>query len=441
MNSIRASLVAMLVAAFTLVSFLATLNAYRSSLAETEKLLDAQLQHVSGLLRLHSDRGEVPSAPSESEPESEPESELTYQVWRGDMLLRRSSRAPDAMINELAEGFRYANFGGYRWRTLTRLAPDGDWYVVAQRADLRHTLAERAALASVQPLLMWLPVSAVLVWVLVGWGLRPLRELSRQINLRRSDDLAPIRYVDPPRELVQLVSSTNSLFSRLAASFEREKHFAAHAAHELRTPLSALKVHLHNLSLDLPPDHPGLAHANAGVERMQHLIKQILDLNRTNPEIIEAKFRKVDLHSLAQRVTAEVWPDFAVRQQSLSLAGESVTLFGDESMLETMLLNLLDNAGKYTPRGGEIDVFAGRVGDGVELRVVDSGPGIPETERDRVFERFYRGSGDAVVSGSGLGLAIVHHIAVLHGAVIRLERSHFPSGLAVIVAFPAEAGG
>jgi two-component system sensor histidine kinase QseC len=301
-------------------------------------------------------------------------------------------------------------------------------------------LAEKVALESVLPLLLWLPVSALLVWVLVGWGLRPLRDLSRQINLKRSDDLNPLDYEDPPAELVQLINSTNSLMARLAASFEREKHFASHAAHELRTPLSVLKVHLHNLARDLPEGHPGIAHANTGVERMHHLVEQILDLNRTNPDIIEANFGEIDLHRLAQRITASAWPAFAERDQALSLEGEPVTLSGDEVMLETLLQNLLDNAGKYTPAGGEIEVLVGRVDHVARLRVADSGPGIPEAEREKVFERFYRGqdsSGEAVL-GSGLGLAIVQHIVQLHGAQITLDASRFASGLAVTVDFPLD---
>jgi two-component system sensor histidine kinase QseC len=433
MNSIRTTLVTMLVAAFTLVSFLAALNGYLSSMSEAEKLLDKQLRYASDIL-LATSAGDTTGVAA-----LERTDEFAFQVWRDDVLVLRSPGAPDSPINDLVEGFRYANFSGYRWRTLTRAAA-GTWYTVAERADLRHTLAEKVVLESVLPLLLWLPVSALLVWVLVGWGLRPLRDLSAQINLRRSDDLQAIEYDEPPRELVQLIDSTNSLLSRLAAAFEREKHFASHAAHELRTPLSVLKVHLHNLADELPAGHAGLAHANAGVERMHHLVEQILDLNRTNPEIIKTNFQPVDLHTLAQRVTATAWPAFSDRQQTLSLSGESVTMVGDEVMLETLLQNLLNNARKYTPPGGEIEVFVARVDDVARLRVEDSGPGIAPGERAKVFERFYRVSnaGNSDAKGSGLGLAIVQHIVQLHNARIRLDDSRFDSGLAVTVDFPLQ---
>ena len=227
--------------------------------------------------------------------------------------------------------------------------------------------------------------------------------------------------------------------ARLSAAFDREKHFAAHAAHELRTPLSVLKVHLHNLSQDLPAGNTALAHANAGVERMHHLVEQILDLNRTNPEVIKANFRTLDLHSLAQRVTASSWPAFSLKDQNLSLNGDAVSMLGDESLLETLLQNLLDNANKYTPIGGDIRVTVRNLGGKPQLLVEDSGPGVSAEHQKRVFERFYRATDEeqAEVSGAGLGLAIVQHIVALHNAEISLGKSCFESGLAVTVNFPS----
>ncbi len=435
MNSIRATLAVMLVAAFSLTSFLAALNGYRASMEEAEMLLDKQLRYGSNILLAM----DVPDSQTIANLDGDA-AEFVFQVWQGGDLLLRSGAAPTEPIANLSEGFRYTNFGGYRWRSFTRRSPEGLVYVVAERADLRHILAEKVVLESVLPLVLWLPVSALLVWVLVGWGLRPLRALSKQIQSRQPDDLKAVDYQEPPRELVQLIDSTNSLFGRLSAAFEREKHFASHAAHELRTPLSVLKIHLHNIADELPAGHESLAHANAGVERMHHLVEQILDLNRTNPEIIKGHFHELDLHALAQRVTAEAWPAFSSRDQNLALNGERLPLVGDEAMLETLLTNLLNNARKYTPIGGEVLVTVEESGSMARLRVEDSGPGIPDDERDRVFERFYRGSkvdtdGPA---GSGLGLAIVRHIVQLHNAQIELADSQFEDGLAVIIDFPRE---
>ena len=433
MNSIRASLVITLVAAFTLVTFLAELYGYRSSMAQAEKLMDSQLVHAAVLM------GAGDWASSSGGIVRDVSDAFAFQVWRDDELVLRSVVTPQQLINELAPGFRYANFSGYRWRTLTRSGDNGVWYIVAERTDLRHTLAESVVLESITPLLLWLPVSAFMTWVLVGWGLRPLRDLSTQINQKRSDDLEPLSSEYPPAELVQLTQSTNSLLYRLSAAFDREKHFASHAAHELRTPLSVLKVHLYNLKSELPDGHTGLAHANAGIERMHHLVEQILDLNRTNPEIIKTNFNTLDLHSLTQRVAAAAWPDFSSKDQSLSLSGDSVFMSGDEVLLEILLQNLITNANKYTPDGGSILVSVSREHDVAQLLVEDSGIGVPEDKRSLVFERFHRvgNPSSTGVAGSGLGLAIVQHIVQLHNAKITLGASRFSSGLSVLVEFEA----
>jgi len=174
---------------------------------------------------------------------------------------------------------------------------------------------------------------------------------------------------------------------------------------------------------------------------MHHLVEQILDLNRTNPDIIKGNFRRLELHSLAQRVTAAAWPAFSRKQQDLSLSGEPVQMYGDEMMLEILLQNLLGNANKYTPEGGDITVTVSLVEGKPRLVIEDSGPGVSPEDQALVFQRFYRASDNAASSktGSGLGLAIVQHIVQLHNAEIRLGSSELLSGLAVTVDF--EPGG
>jgi two-component system sensor histidine kinase QseC len=433
MNSIRSYLVVTVVAAFALVSFVASLNGYQASMREAEKLLDSQLVYASEILQLTFVERHSPFV------EEGASREFAFQVWSKEGLLLASVGMPADPIDGLNLGFHSANFSGYRWRTYSQQGDLGQIYIVAERDDQRHRVAEQVVLASVVPLLLWLPASALLVWLLVGAGLKPLRNLSAQINTKRSDDLDPLGYDDPPRELVQLIDSTNSLLARLSAAFEREKHFASHAAHELRTPLSVLKVHLHNLAVDLPAGHQGLAHANSAIEKMQHLVEQILDLNRTNPEIISASFQQLDLHSLVQRTMAEQWPHFSDKQQSLSLVGEATYMTGDAAMLEILLANLLGNANRYVPEGGEVQVTISSDEPGVQLTVEDSGPGIPAQERSQVFQRFYRltGATEGSASGTGLGMAIVQHIVLLHKARIDLLDSEF-GGLKVVVYFGQE---
>ncbi|MBN7798096.1 sensor histidine kinase [Parahaliea mediterranea] len=430
MKSIRASLVAMLVAAFTLVSFLAALLGYRASMDKAEDLLDSQLRYVAEILQAVDTTGAAARAAPDTEG-------LAFQVWREGSLVRYSAGLDEAPIVRLETGYGYANFAGFRWRTLARSDGAGTWYLVAERADLRYILAERVIMESILPLLTWIPVAAVVIWVLVGWGLRPLRALSEQINRKASDDLSPLSFPDPPTELAPVIRSTDALLARLSSALQRERDFASHAAHELRTPVSGMKVHLHNLSEELPA-HPSLAHLRSDVARMQHLVEQILDLARSQPEQIGRSFVTVDLHHLAERVTASLWPDFTEAGVSLSLAGQACQVHGDEGLLETLLRNLLENACKYGGRGVEVEVFTTDSAQGPVLTVVDSGPGIPPHERERVFSRFYRAvdSDRKAVSGAGLGLAIVMQIAQLHGATVALGEREGGAGLSVEITFP-----
>lgn len=433
MTSIRRTLVVMLVAAFTLVSFLAALNGYRASMARAEQLLDTQLHYAMEILQASE------PAPSAGEAGSTGSGEIVFQVWEAGRLQAHSPGAPTSPVAAFTAGLDYNNFSGFRWRTLTGQDQRGRWLMVGERADLRHLIAEQVVLEAVVPLLLWLPVAAGLIWVVVGWGLAPLRQLSEAINRKASDDLSPLGISTPPAELAPVLAATNALLLRLAGALQREQQFAAHAAHELRTPISVLKVHLHNLEQELPAGSESLRHANAGVERMQHLVEQILDLGRTQPDLIQANFQRLDLHALARQVTADLWPAFAGRQQALSVSGQPVHILGDPAMLDILLRNLLDNAGKYTPRGGEVQVLVEPDGQGgAQLVVADSGCGVPAAERGRVLERFYRSAGQegAASTGAGLGLTIVQHITRLHRARLVLTEGLDGRGLGVTVAFP-----
>jgi two-component system sensor histidine kinase QseC len=238
---------------------------------------------------------------------------------------------------------------------------------------------------------------------------------------------------------MQVVTSTNDLFHRLAASFDREKQFASDAAHELRTPISALKVHLHNISQDLPADNHDLIQLEAAVDRMGNLVDQILILYRTSPDQYMAQFKLLDLHQLVQEAIIIIYPDFEEKNIQLELTGKSAVMSGDRFALETLVKNLLDNACKYTPAGGQVHVSVSVEGADVKLQVEDSGPGVPAEQYHRIFDRFYRMGGDqheSGVIGCGLGLAIVKHIADLHGATVELQKSSFGTGLSVAAFFP-----
>jgi len=365
--------------------------------------------------------------------------QYAFQVFNAAQLLWRSDNAPTTPITTVF-GFQDINFSQHRWRSYAVRNDAGLLVIAAQRIDIRNSLAEDIIVESVMPVVIALPLMGMLIWLVVGYGLSPLRNLAEHLRERQSDDLRTIPTGQQPVELLQVVNSTNGLLQRLEASFDRERRFASDAAHELRTPIASLKVHLHNIAHVLPEDEPELVNLVSATNRMGNLVEQILALYRTSPDHYMADFTRLDLHWLVKNLISSLYPQFLHSDINLELKGSMAFMSGDKMALETMLKNLLDNACKYTPAGGEVRVSVSRKPDGgVELRVEDSGPGVPEHQYQRIFERFYRLGGDyhrSGVIGCGLGLSIVQHIADLHSASIKPGPSCFETGLAVTVHFP-----
>ncbi len=428
MKSIRVFLIVATLATLVLVVFISTVQGYRASMVEAQRLFDGQLQeqaHFAASLRTddlsHMDR----------------DTHAAYQLWQrvpgGEpLLLAHTGNIPGVLLANLTPGFGYANFSGYRWRTYVYFPDHGNLIVVAAaRDDIRFQLAESVITEAILPIALWLPLSGLLIWLIVGRGLKPLHALAQQLRGKASHDLSPIDLPRRPVELDQVVHSVNSLLSRLQGAFEREKRFAADAAHELRTPISVLKIQLHNLAQGHPEQSAQIDQLQHGVERMQHLVAQILDLHMLTPGQLSAGFVAVDLYLSAQQAIADGYSRFADKGQAVELTGggdraPAPTVAGDPFALDTLIRNLLTNAGKYSPRGACIHVDVSAGAETATLVVEDSGPGIPEGERERIFERFHRVGGDrhdSGESGCGLGLAIVRNIAELHHATIAVDRS------------------
>jgi len=440
MKSIRTFLVVVLLATITLIVFISALRGYRSSMQQTELLFDVQLQDIAELL---DELPVEPMAPIDVQAEPAREGAIAFQIWNAGFLRQRSANTPDTPIAPFELGYHDTNFSNHRWRVLARQDGKGEgWILVAERADIRFRLAEDVILKAVTPIIFGMPIAGLLIWFVVGYGMKPLRRLAGELSGKASDDLSPLSDDRSPAELTQVIQSTNDLLTRLAASFEREKRFAADAAHELRTPISVLKIHLHNLAHDLSSDNQNVARLSDGIERMNHLVEQILALYRVTPDQFMANFTSLDLYELARDVIGESYPAFAAKDQTVELTGSSSPMVGDRFALQTLLQNLLSNAGKYTPNGGEVLITVEPNAQGTTLTVEDSGPGIEPEEYERVFERFYRVGGDRHASGQpgcGLGLAIVRHIAQLHEAQITLQPSSFEHGLMVRVDFKSSA--
>jgi two-component system sensor histidine kinase QseC len=442
-KSIRRALIITLLSAFTLVMFVASLNGYLASMEQAEDLLDDQLIQLSEVLA-HTHRPVLESEDTLHGPLVRRSSEsMAYQVIQNDRLISRTTNAADQPWLEWNEGFGYQNFNAFRWRVYTRSVKNELRIVVAERADVRFVVAETIVLQSIYPLLMWLPILAVLTWFIVTWGLKPLSDLSARIMNKQDSDLSPVLLDKTPAELEQITRSLNGLFYRLASAFAREKQFAATAAHELRTPLSVAKVHMHNLrdiagdSIDAQP----LDYVDESLNKLQRVVQQILDLSQTHPDVIRTHFDSVDLVDLLQECCAEAYPAFDTKQQSLEFdsVARSVLILGDRAMLALLFENLLTNANRYTPQGGEIRVSLELVEQACRVHIDDSGVGVPQEQRDQVFQRFYRVDKNRHREGIGLGLAIVGQIALLHQATVKIETSPM-QGARFTVQFPYSAG-
>jgi len=432
MKSIRVFLVAVILAVITLFNFMAALKGYQSSMDEAERLFDKQLLDTARLIAFIYTGNTGSHAGYDST--------LAFQVWQQGKLVSSSANASSTLIAPLTRGFGYNNFDGYRWRTVAYFDTGNEyWVLAAERTDLRYTLAEHIVMESIFPVLLGLPLVGLLIWFIVGQGLRPLRKLADELGNKRPADLSPLEYDSSSLELKRIVLSSNKLLERLERSLLREKQFASDAAHELRTPISVLKVQLHNISKELPEADQNVIKLNDTAERLGHIVEQILDLYRSSPDQFNATLTPINLDDLVREILAQEYPRFDAKDQKLEFQGNGCFIQGDRFAITTLLLNLLSNANKYTPAGGQVHVSTRESGGRIILTVEDSGSGIPEQQYEAVFERFYRVGGDRHQSGEpgcGLGLAIVQRIVESHNASILVSHSEFKTGTAFQVNFP-----
>ena len=435
MKSIKLYLVVAILSTITLLSFLAALHGYQASVAAADKLFDDQLKETSKLLEMIAPQA---AADERHIGKFQHSDRLVVQIWRREQLLL--SNGPREPIGEFKAGFAYNNFDGYRWRSYARYDPRYDrWLIIAERSDKRFLLAELIARESIVPVVISLPIAAFIIWIIIRSGFALLEQLANDLAKKKADDLSPIIYDAMPRELAPVIYSVNALFARLADAFDREKRFAADAAHELRTPIAALRINLHNLKFELDDHAEKIEAVNQDVLRLEYLVEQILSLYRTTPAHFQARLNRVDLYQVVQEVIVDMYNEFENKAQTIELSGESSLLVGDASALSILTLNLLTNANKYTPAGGSIGVRVEQNDRDIILVVADTGPGIPLADHERVFDRFYRVGGDqhgSNQSGCGLGLSIVKHIVFLHHANIRLASPDLGTGLIVTVSFP-----
>ncbi len=430
MISIRTRLLMALLAVVTVTSLLAGTLTYRRVLAETSTLFDYQLRQMALSLRT-----QIPMAPRLELPPDQADADFVIQIW--DLYGTRVylSRPGLPLINATTLGYADVLVAGHPWRTYGLQTLDGV-IQIAQPLRVREAFARGAALRVVIPLLLLLPLlGAAIVWV-VGNGLRPLRRIATEVQRRDVHSLTPIATSRLPQEVAPLVAALNRLLERLHAAFQTQRAFVADAAHELRSPLTAVRLQLQ--LLDRAPDDAarGEARVNLGaaVERAIHLVEQLLTLARSEPREAAGAPSRVPLDQSAADGIADAHSLALARQIDLSLEAQPAVVQGDRDALRILVRNLVDNAVRFTPPGGRVRVSVRNQAAGPLLEVLDSGPGIPPGDRERAFDRFYRRA-NAPEGGSGLGLAIVKAIVDRHGAQIQLDDAP-GGGLRVSVTFP-----
>ncbi|WP_314409903.1 ATP-binding protein [Pseudomonas kuykendallii] len=367
------------------------------------------------------------------------EGKMAFQVWdlQGKSLVRSAS-AP--VFDEVpgAPGFAEVSIQGVGWHGF--LLPDekrGLRIWVGERDDVRQDLVDRIVRHTLIPNLIGLVLLAVLVWQAVGWGLRPLQNMAQVIRGRHAESLEPLLLTPLPRELEPMQAALNRLLSQVGHLLQRERRFIGDAAHEMRTPLAILRIHVQN-ALEAQDDETreqALRFLLGGVDRLTRVVNQLLTMARVEPETARQGWQPVNIESEVRKTLAELTPLLLDKGLELSLevaAGRYETR-SDAQAIGIALQNLVTNAANFSPAGGEVTVqLVEAGGDRFVLSVRDRGPGIDEAKIERLFERFYSRDNP---NGAGLGLSIVEMIAKRLGGSIALE-NHPQGGLLASLSIP-----
>ncbi len=391
----------------------AALMIYSQAREEANQLFDYQMRQLVASLP---DRAFAPLEPGRGD---EGDRDVVIQIWDSNGLRIYRSHEDSALPQRAELGFSNVTARGTNWRVYSAQL-GGTVVQVAQPMRDRLQLAVNMALKTVAPLLLLLPLLAAIIWITVGHGLASISRVAREVKSRDANSLMPVSEVRLPQEVSPLIAALNDLLGRLDQSIAAQRNFIADAAHELKTPLTALtlQVQLAERAASTEERAAALRDLKQGIARMSHLVHQLLSLARQEPGAAMQERHEVDLAALA----AQAVGGFAAQAQSRHIdlglrRADRAVVRGDADALRTLLDNLIDNALRYCPHGARIDVSIENNPTGALLTVHDNGPGVPAEAEQRIFDRFYRVHG-AQGNGSGLGLAIVKQIAELHGAEI-----------------------
>jgi two-component system, OmpR family, sensor histidine kinase QseC len=441
-SSLRGRLLRMVLGTALAVWLAAAAATWYDARHELDELLDGHLAQAAALLVAqqvrefeHDERVDAPTlhryAPR-----------VTFQVFHEGKLALRSPFAPDEPLvgdgSSPVSGFYTVDIDEHRWRVFATRGAENDVQVfVAERIASRDAILYAVLRSTLWPMLLAMPLLLLGGWWAVSRGVQPLRTLGAALARRPAEDLRPVQAAGAPDEMRPLLEALNGLFGRIATLLERERRFTGDAAHELRTPIAAIRAQAQvALGASVEPQRRrALELTLAGCDRASRVVEQLLMLSRLEAEAPRSR-AAVDLSLVAQAAVAELAVTGIAKQQNVSFtAGPDVTVEGDETLLTALCRNLVDNAIRYSPQGARIEVRVRRHEGRVLLVVEDGGRGMPDEDLGRLGQRFFRAEGTEA-SGSGLGWSIVQRIAAAHGATVQARNSPRLGGLCVEVCFP-----
>ena len=445
-HSLRGRLLWYLLAAITIAALAQASIAYRTSLHDADQIFDYHMQQMALSLRSstplsNSEAQQRLQAKNEASPGGAGNDDMVVQMWSPDGVQVFHSVSRARLPQRAVLGFSNVKANGTVYRVFS-IQSENQTVQVAQDLAVRRNMAGNLALRTLGPIAVMMPILMLVVWWVVSGSLEPVARVRSQVASRQADDLSPVSDAGLPDEVQPLVQELNLLFGRVRTAFDAQQSFVADAAHELRTPLAALRLQAQSLDRADTPEARKLAvqRLTAGIDRATRLVEQLLVLARQEATAAAGTVaRPVDLADLARRTVADLAGVAAAKGVDVGIHhADPATVEGQPDALHILLRNLVDNAIKYTPAGGTADISvrsdSAKDGCTVTVTVEDSGPGIPPEERERVFDRFYRVAGSEA-AGSGLGLAIIKAIAERHGATLALGQSERLGGLSATVCF------
>lgn len=419
------------------LAWIATLTAgYFLTQKTVNQQLDAQMQTVAQTIAQHTDGNESEVETNVRETFSFSDGrQFEYQIWQNKKLVRSSPHAPQEGLAH-NEGYSQNSVEHRNWRVFSTHEAKSQ-VMVGEDLDVRKSLVHNMVLSALWPMLIAWPLIAIILWISVARGLKPLSNLASEIKLRSPEDLGEIFLSNVPTEVAPIVSSLNRLFTHVSTAVEREQEFADNAAHELRSPLTAIKTYTQVAikSTNESERIENLRAVNHSVDRASKMVTQLLTLARLEPERVQMEMTPIDLNQLAAQVISKLTVSALEKEIDVGLlTTDPAYVSGNADHLEILLTNLIDNSIRHGSKGGIVNVSVAPSKEMITLSVEDNGPGIRQADRLRAFNRFTRLSNSS--EGSGIGLAIVERIAKLHHAMIEMSEASSGHGLIVRVEFP-----